>query len=113
MTSEESIKNKLEELAQKIRSDEMLIENIMNQINAKPVVNFSIGPPQNIWSTIMRSPITKLAAAAVIIIACSTGIMLWKSTGSGIALADMLARLEQAKAVKYKSTFKDLLNQKP
>jgi len=41
---------------------------------------------QNIWRTIMKSKITKLAAAAAIIIACFTGLFFWKSTGSGIAL---------------------------
>ena len=37
---------------------------------------------------IMKSRITKLAAAAVIIIACGIGLSLWRTTGSGIALAD-------------------------
>lgn len=54
----------------------------------------------------MKSPITKLAAAAVIIIACFTGLFFWKSTGSGIALADVLARIEQVKAYRYKWSLK-------
>ena len=49
----------------------------------------------------MKSPITKLAAAAVIIIACFTGLFLWKSTGSGIALADVLTRIEQVTGYMY------------
>ena len=61
---------------------------------------------QNLWRTIMKSPITKLAAAAIVVIACVIGLSLWRGTQSGIALADVLARLEQVKAVKYKSTFK-------
>jgi hypothetical protein len=56
----------------------------------------------NIWRVIMKSPITKLAAAAVIIIACMIGLSLWRSTGSGIALADVLARYEQVKAFRSK-----------
>jgi len=60
--------------------------------------------PLSIRKIIMKSPITKLAAAAVIIIACFTGLFLWKSTGSGIALADVLARIEQVKAYRYKTT---------
>jgi len=55
----------------------------------------------SIWRTIMKSPITKIAAAAVIIVACSTGLILWKSTGSGIALADVLTRIEQVTAYMY------------
>jgi hypothetical protein len=66
-----------------------------------------LAPGQNnIRRTIMKSPITKLAAAVVIIIACLIGLSLWRNTGSGIALADVLAQIEQAKAVKYKTTFK-------
>jgi len=54
------------------------------------------------WSSIMKSPITKLAIAAVVIIACSIGLSLWRTTGSGIALADVLARVEQATAFRYR-----------
>ncbi|MHC4510252.1 MAG: hypothetical protein ACYTAO_15080 [Planctomycetota bacterium] len=50
----------------------------------------------------MKSPITKLAVAAVIIITCVLSLFLWKSTGSGIALADVLARVEQVKAFRSK-----------
>jgi len=58
-----------------------------------------------IWRTIMKSPFTKIAAAAAIIIACFTGIFFWKSTGSGIALADVLARVEQVKVFSCKGSF--------
>ena len=58
----------------------------------------------NIWRTIMKSPITKLAAAAVVIIACLIGLSFWRTTGSGIALADVLARIEQVKAFRFKSS---------
>ncbi|MFZ2147057.1 MAG: hypothetical protein WAV28_07540 [Sedimentisphaerales bacterium] len=56
---------------------------------------------QNIGRIIMKSKITKAAAAAVIIIACLTGLFLWKSTGSGIALSDVLTRIEQVTAYMY------------
>jgi hypothetical protein len=56
--------------------------------------------PMN-WSSIMKSPLPKLAAAAVIVIACVIGLSLWRTTGSGIALADVLARVEQVKAYRY------------
>jgi hypothetical protein len=58
-------------------------------------------PEPNIWRIIMKSPITKLATAAVVIIACVIGLSLWRTTGSGIALADVLARIEKAKAYRY------------
>ena len=55
---------------------------------------------RNIWRIIMKSPITKLATAAVVIIACVIGLSLWRTTGSGIALADVIARIEQVKAYR-------------
>ena len=58
----------------------------------------SAPPEPNIWRIIMKSPITKLATAAVVIIACVIGLSLWTRTGSGIALADVLARMEQVSA---------------
>ena len=57
-----------------------------------------------IWRITMRSPITKLAIAAVITIACVTGVLMLRET-SGIALADVLNRIEQVKAVRYKWNF--------
>jgi hypothetical protein len=64
-----------------------------------------LAPSQhNIWRIIMKSPITKLVTAAVVIIACVIGLSLWRTTGSGIALADVLARIEQVKAYSFKRT---------
>lgn len=101
MTSEETTEERLEELAQAISPDERLIENVMSRISATPIASPSIRPAQNIWRTIMKSSIRKLAVAGVIIIACSTGLFLWKSTGSGIALADVLTRIEQVTGYTY------------
>jgi hypothetical protein len=53
----------------------------------------------------MKNPIVKLAVAAVLIIACLIGLSPWRGTESGIALADVLARIEQVKAVRYKWTY--------
>jgi len=50
----------------------------------------------------MKSPVTKLAAAALIIIICFTGLHFWKSTGSGIALADVFAAIEKVTGFTYK-----------
>ncbi len=49
----------------------------------------------------MRSPLTKLAAAAVVVLACVIGVSLWRTTGSGLALADVLARIEQVKVFRF------------
>ena len=56
----------------------------------------------NIWRIIMKSPITKLAAAAVIIIAVLTGLPFFSGNGSGVALADVLERIEQVQAFMYR-----------
>jgi outer membrane lipoprotein-sorting protein len=55
----------------------------------------------NIWRKIMKSNISKLAAAALIILACSISLVFWKSTGSGIALAEVLTRIEQVTGYTY------------
>jgi hypothetical protein len=57
---------------------------------------------------IMKSRITKLAAAAIIIIACFTGLHFWRSTGSGIVLADVLTRIDNVKAFRFKETKKKI-----
>jgi len=54
----------------------------------------------SIWRFVVRNPSVKLAVAAVIVIACVIGLSLWRTTGSGIALADVLARMEQVKAYR-------------
>jgi len=54
----------------------------------------------------MKSPSTKLAVAAAVVIACVIGLSLWRTTGSGIALADVLARAEQVKAYRYQWSYK-------
>jgi hypothetical protein len=102
MTSKETIEKRLERLAQEIGPDETIINNVICRINESSISGPSIGPARNIWRVIMKSPITKLAAVAVIIISCMIGLSLWRSTGSGIALADALARYEQVKAFRSK-----------
>ena len=57
------------------------------------------------WRTIMKSPVTKLAAAATVVVACVIGLSLWTGTQSGIALADVLARVEQVKTSRCKMSY--------
>jgi hypothetical protein len=100
MTSEETIKERLERLAQVISPDETLIENVMSRINAKPIAGLSIGPAQNIWRTIMKSPITKIAAAAVIVISIVLSIIfLDKSVAPAYAVTDLPGLFEKAKVI--------------
>lgn len=52
--------------------------------------------------TIMKSHKLKLAAAAAIIIAILVGLPFFSSNGSSVVLADVLERVEQARAFMYK-----------
>jgi len=74
MTGEETIEKRLENLAQAIGSDESMVEKVMSCIDTKSVASSSTVISQNIWRTIMKSPITKLATAAMILIAILIGI---------------------------------------
>ncbi|MBP7049744.1 MAG: hypothetical protein KBE65_01880 [Phycisphaerae bacterium] len=51
----------------------------------------------------MRSPTARLAAAAAIAAICLTGLLLWKGTGSGVTLADVLDKLEQVTTYSYQT----------
>ncbi|MHC4461927.1 MAG: zf-HC2 domain-containing protein, partial [Planctomycetota bacterium] len=55
----------------------------------------------SIWRTIMKSPITKLAAAAVIIIAVLIGLTIIPDT-SGVAWAEVVNNIEKVKAFTYR-----------
>lgn len=56
----------------------------------------------SIWRTIMRNPITKLAAAAAIVIGVFVLTFFFMKTGENVVLADVLARVEKARAFMYK-----------
>lgn len=52
----------------------------------------------------MKNPLVKLAVAAVVVIVCVVGVSLWRTTSSGIALADVLAQVQQSTAYMYQMT---------
>ena len=54
----------------------------------------SAGTQSNIWRKIMKSPITKLAAAAVIVIAVFIGIEQFNTNSSSVVWADVAERFE-------------------
>jgi hypothetical protein len=61
--------------------------------------------PKNIFDrgrTIMKSPFVKVAVAAAVVAACLIGVSLWKQTGSGLVLADVLARMEEVQTYRLK-----------
>jgi hypothetical protein len=82
MTAEETIEKRLEKLAQAISPDETLVENVMSRIDGKSIIIASEVTAQNIWRTMMKSPITKLAAAAMIVIVVGIGIYYFTGDGT-------------------------------
>ena len=56
----------------------------------------------SIWRIIMKSPVTRLAAAAAIVIGVVVLTFFFVQTTESIVLADVLARVEQARAFMYK-----------
>ncbi len=97
---EKEIKKDLNFTAGAELHDRMLNDVLNTYEKTRKASSAAVWP--NLGRTIMRSPLTKLVAAAVVIIACLIGLSLWTRTGSGIALADVLARMEQVKAYSFK-----------
>jgi len=93
-------------------------QEFMKQLRERSAREFAAGAPDvstntqksihiaALRSIIMKSPITKLATAAIVAIACLIGLSLWRGTESGIALADVLARIEQVKAFRSQWSMK-------
>jgi outer membrane lipoprotein-sorting protein len=75
---------------------EKMKEAYLSESEAKPET-----VERTFWRNIMKSQITKLAAAAVIILAVIFGIRIFIG-GTSIALADVLQKVEQVQAFMYK-----------
>ncbi len=82
---------------EKLRQKMLAVFNESKQQSQKPAM-----PNGVLRRLIMKSPITKLAAAAVIIIAILIGLPFFNSNGSSVVLADVLERIEQTQAFMYK-----------
>jgi hypothetical protein len=66
-----------------------------------------------LWENIMRSRITRLAAAAVIVIAVLIGIHQFGRSIESVALADVLQKVEQVQAFIYKMKMNTTGNMQP
>jgi hypothetical protein len=100
-------------------------QEFLKQLRERSAREFTAAAPDGSTSTpksvhiatlgriIMRSPLTKVAVAAVVMIACLIGLSFWRTTGSGIALADVLARVEQVKAFRFKSSMTNVTGENP
>jgi outer membrane lipoprotein-sorting protein len=109
---------KIERLAGKIRfgpsagADERILASAETALDKSVKTKLVVLKP-DIRRVIMRNPITKLAVAAVVIIACLIGLSFWRTSGSGIALADVLEKVEQVQAFIYKMKTKTTGNVQP
>jgi len=100
----------IKRLAKKIRvkPDAAVDERVLacaEAVLAKSTKNQDVVPLRrpSIWRKIMKSPVTKLAAAAVIIIAVLTGIHYFGVSipGTSVVFADVVERLHNARTMTY------------
>ena len=105
------IENLIKQLRFKVSAETR--DRILNNILLTRKVGSTCGEPcrtkphhPNIWNIIMRSPITKLAAAAAIIIAVIIGIHRFnvKVDGASTAWASVMQNVYQATTVSYEQT---------
>ncbi len=111
MSTVEKIENLINRFCETMKSSTIASEEMDKKVLSDALTIYekcrktkTIHLQPNIWSKFMKNPIIKLATAAVVIIACLAGLSLWKMTGSGIVLADVLTRLDQVKAFRFKET---------
>jgi len=101
MREAENMKKLIKKLRFEAPADthERILGNVLEALEISEQQKSALGRP-NIKGTIMKNPISKLAAAAVIIIGVLIG--LWAIGPSSIALAQVLEQLEQIKTYAYK-----------
>jgi len=87
---------------------EAVADEATKQPSPRPTIRLDL-----IWRTIMKNRTTKLAAAAVIIIAILAGLPFLTNEGPGIALADVLDKINQTHAYMYKMSMKITGNMLP
>jgi outer membrane lipoprotein-sorting protein len=112
--SEEEIRRRLELLSQ-VQPSEQSADRAVERVRSVLTEHKQALKTKNIsiWRIIMKSPITKLAAAAVIVISVLGVINLFVGTGSSVALADVLQKVEQVQAFIYKMKMNMTGNMQP
>ncbi|UCG58928.1 MAG: hypothetical protein JSU70_05330, partial [Phycisphaerales bacterium] len=82
-------------------TDEQVFEDVQR---ARRKIEDNLTTVPNRWRITMKSPLAKLAIAAVVAIAVVLGLVMWTGTGPRVALADVLTRVEQVSAYMYQMT---------
>ena len=84
--------------------EDVVMNRILREQNVRLKSAAQAGVGLHLRRLIMRNSIVKMAVAAVVVLAAIGGILLWTGTKSGVALADVLAKVEQVQAFMYKMT---------
>jgi hypothetical protein len=90
-----------------------VMNKILREQNVRLKAVSKAGITPKLRRIIMKSPITKLAAAAVIIVAVLVGVHHLGSPIESVALADVLERIEQVQAFMYRMKMKMTGNMMP
>ncbi|MBN2180892.1 MAG: hypothetical protein JW715_03175 [Sedimentisphaerales bacterium] len=99
MNSADEIKRFFEnaELGINPNADEKVFQDIFQ---AQRKITKKAPAVPGIWRVTIKKSIAKFAVAAIVVIACVIGLSLLRGTQSGIALADVLSRIEQVKSYR-------------
>ena len=83
--------------------EEQVMNRIMREQTARLKTASRATASLRLRRLIMKSPMTRIAAAAIVVLACVLAFSMWRETGS-IALADVVAKVEQIQAYFYRET---------
>ena len=94
----------LEQVLEAVTFDDAPDHGHQNLLESKLLLNFNAAQPRHnsTWRTIMNNRMTKLAAAAVIVIGVFVGFEIFKGTGS-VSWAQVREQVAAVKAVVYKA----------
>ncbi len=96
----------IEKLIKKLRyktspeTHDRVLGNVLQALDEKEKQKPGVFVPDT-WRTIMKSKITRMAAAAVIIIAVFVGIHQFGGDGASVAFADIVEQLANARTMTY------------
>ena len=102
MNPENNIDDKLRSLGNAIGSDNNIVNNVMSRIEKEPTIKICQAKTQNIWRIIMKSPVSKLAAAAILIFAVIIGFNHFQLTSPVYGITDVSEILLNSNTVHLK-----------
>jgi len=102
MRPSENIEKLIKKLRYKTSAEthDRVLGNVLQALDEKEKQKPGVFSPDT-WRTIMKSTITKLAAAAVIIVAVFAGIHQFGVDGASVAFADIVEQLANARTMTY------------